>query len=289
MLARERAVRIALAEARAGVREKTENVSKRIKQYQGADSTPGTGYAWCNSFVVWCYREAGRVLEETGRSAGVKDTATLGTKAGWAVRKPARGDLVCFQIDDDVDPDHIGIVVDVPSDSLVRTVEGNTVGDSGGEGVFVKTRARETCALFLRVPGEVADGIGRGDHGDDVRELQKQLVKLGHKKIEVDGEFGEATEAAVGTFQAKHSLPKTGVASPKTVIAIAKDIEPPVPEPKPEPTPPGKPKPAFVVTAAFSTGRPKEVAGLSTRTALNKQVNAFLDEGARFVQISPDS
>ena len=286
MFARERALRIALAEARAGVREKTENISKRIKQYQGADSTPGTGYPWCNSFVVWSYREAGRVLEETGRSAGVKDTATLGTKAGWAVKKPARGDLVCFQIDDDVDPDHIGIVVDVPTAGSVRTVEGNTVGDSGGEGVFVKTRARSTCILFLRVPGEVADGIGRGDHGDEVRHIQQELLELGHKKIEVDGEFGEKTETAVGTFQAKHGLPKTGVASPKTVTAIAKELES-EPKEKPKPKPGGRPKPAFVVTANFPTGAPKEV-GVSTRAALQKQINTFLDAGARFVQIAPD-
>ena len=57
--------------------------------------------------------------------------------------------------------------------------------------------------------------------------------------------------------------------------------------PEPEPASPAKPKPAFVVTAAFLEGEPREVAGLTTRTALNKQVGAFLDDGARFVQISP--
>lgn len=294
MLARERALRIGLAEARAGVVEKRENFSKRIKEYQAADSfkpASDTGYPWCNSFVVWCYREARRELTETARSAGVQLTATLADKAGLAVKRPARGDIVCFQFPP-VDPtlDHIGLVVEVLSDGSIRTLEGNTPGDARElDGVFVKVRPRNFCHTFIRVPGEVADGIGRGDHGGEVRDLQKQLVELGNKKLEVDGDFGEKTEKAVEAFQRKHDLPETGVASPKTqtTIGVALKPEKPEPEPVPEPASPAKPKPAFVVTAAFLEGEPREVAGLTTRTSLNKQVGAFLDDGARFVQISP--
>jgi peptidoglycan hydrolase-like protein with peptidoglycan-binding domain len=113
----------------------------------------------------------------------------------------------------------------------------------------------------------------------------KQLVELGHKKLEVDGDFGEKTEKAVEQFQKKHKVEETGVANSKTIAAIEKALEPPKPEPKPQPAP----KAAFVVTAAFVDAKPKEVNGLTTRTALNKQVGAFLDDGARFVQISPES
>jgi peptidoglycan hydrolase-like protein with peptidoglycan-binding domain len=147
------------------------------------------------------------------------------------------------------------------------------------------------CLGFLRVPGAVSDGLGRGDHGNEVRDLQKQLVDLGNKKLEVDGEFGEKTERVVEGFQKKNGLEETGVANFKTMTAIAKKLEPPKPDPKkkPTPTPRPKPKPAFVVTAAFADGKPKEVDGLTTRTALNNQVGSFLDDGARFVQISPES
>ncbi len=296
MLARERALRIGLAEARAGVVEKRENFSKRIKEYQAADSfrpAKDTGYPWCNSFVVWCYREARRELTETARSAGVQLTATLAGKAGLEVKRPARGDIVCFQFPP-VDPtlDHIGFVLEVLSDGSIRTLEGNTPGDARElDGVFVKIRPRELCDTFIRIPGEVADGIGRGDHGSEVRDLQKQLVELGNKKLEIDGDFGEKTEKIVEAFQGKHDLPETGVASPKTLTAIAKAFEPQEPKPEPEPQPVArrKPKTAFVVTAAFLEGEPREVAGLTTRTAVNKQVNAFLAEGARFVQVSPES
>jgi hypothetical protein len=287
MLARERALRIALAEARAGVLEKRENFSKRIKQYQAADSfkpAKDTGYPWCNSFVVWCYQEARRKLTETGFSAGVATTMELGARAGLKVRRPARGDIVGIQVDTDEDSDHVGLVLEVLSDGSIRTVEGNTSG-VGGDGVFVKVRPRSVCLGFLRVPGEVANGIGRGDHGNEVRDLQKQLVELGHKKLEVDGDFGEKTEKAVEQFQKKRDLEETGVASSKTIAAIEKALEPPKPEPKPRPAA----KAAFVVTAAFGDGKPKEVNGLTTRTALNKQVGTFLDDGARFVQVSPES
>jgi hypothetical protein len=288
VLARERALRIALAEARDGVLEKRENFSKRIVQYQAADSEPAkTGYAWCNSFVDWCFQEARRELKETNRSAFVPTTAALAKKEGWVVRKPAGGDLVCFQFDDDANLDHIGFVLDVNSDGSVRTVEGNTPGDSGGEGVFVKTRARSLCEVFIRVPGQVPDGIGRGDHGGDVRDLQSQLVEVGLKKLEVDGEFGDKTEKAVETFQSRNDLPETGVANAKTLKAIAAALEPEKPEPE-RPPARASSKPSYVVTAAFPDGDPQQVEGLTTRTALNKQVNAFLGKGARFVQISPE-
>ncbi len=297
MLARERALRIGLAEARAGVLEKRENFSKRIKQYQAADSfkpAKDTGYPWCNSFVVWCYTQARRELTETARSAGVQLTAQLADKADLVVRKPDRGDIVCFQLPP-VDPtlDHIGFVVEVLSDGSIRTLEGNTPGDARElDGVFVKVRPREVCQTFIRIPGEVADGIGRGDHGGDVRAIQKQLVELGNKKLEVDGDFGEKTEKIVESFQRKHGLPETGVVSPKTLTAIEKELEPtepkPVPEPDAAPRPKTKTKTTFVVTAAFPSAKPQEAGALSTKAALNKKVNAFLDDGARFVQISPE-
>jgi hypothetical protein len=209
----------------------------------------------------------------------------LGARAGLKVRRPARGDIVGIQVDTDEDSDHVGLVLQVLSDGSIRTVEGNTSG-VGGDGVFVKVRPRSVCLGFLRVPGEVSNGLGRGDHGNEVRDLQKQLVEVGHKKLEVDGDFGEKTEKAVEQFQKKHGLEETGVAGSKTLAAIAKGLKPPKPEPTP---PPPASKAVFVVTAAFVDGKPKEVNGVTTRTALNKQVGAFLDDGARFVQISPES
>jgi Putative peptidoglycan binding domain/CHAP domain len=295
MLARERAVRIALAEAREGVRETGSNTSKRIRQYQSADSfvkgTKDTGYAWCASFVVWCYREAGRVLTETGRSASVPDTAKAARSEGWVRRKPRRGDVVCLQLPIgglppvDQTPDHIGLVVEVNSDGSVRTVEGNTPGGNGGEGVFVVTRPRSQCETIIRVPGQVPAGLGRGDHGRDVEKLQRQLVRAGHRRLAVDGEFGDKTEKVVRTFQRRHGVPETGVATAETQAAIKRVLQPQ------GPAVPGRgmAQPRFDVQATFPGGGSEEAEDLRTRAAMNEKVNAFLDDGARSVRVSPSS
>jgi Putative peptidoglycan binding domain/CHAP domain len=291
VLARERALRIALAEAREGVSESGPNTSKRIKQYQSADSfrpSPDTGYDWCASFVVWCYREARRELTETGRSASVPGTATAARGKRWVRRRPKRGDVVCIQLASnglppvDMTPDHIGIVLDVLSDGSVRTVEGNTNGETGGQGVFVKTRPPEECETFIRVPGTVPTGLGRGDQGHEVKSLQRQLVKLGHVSLAVDSEFGEKTEKAVVRFQSRHDLPETGVANKATQRAIVRALE--------EREAPREEKPArprFTVTATFADGDTEEAARLRSRPAMRRQVDAFLTAGATSVVISP--
>ena len=293
MFARERARRIALAEARDGVRESGFNTAARIRQYQAADSfvkgSKDTGYAWCTSFIVWCYREARRELTETGRSASVPETARAAAANGWVVRKPKPGDVVCFQLPIgglrpvDETPDHIGIVVEAMPDGSVRTVEGNTIGDSGGEGVFVKTRRADECETFIRVPGRVPTGLGRGDHGPEVKELQRLLVRLGHKTVDVDGEFGERTEKSVDKFQGRHGLAETGIAGKETVDAIRAELEareqPPVRR--------ATPKRRFDVRATFADGTTEEAEGLSSRPAMHKQVNTFLTAGATSIEVSP--
>jgi hypothetical protein len=280
-----------LAEARDGVRESGPNTSKRIKQYQSADSfrpSPDTGYDWCASFVVWCYREARRELTETGRSASVPGTANAARAQGWVVRRPKRGDIVCIQLASnglppvDMTPDHIAIVLEPLPDGSVRTVEGNTNGETGGQGVFVKTRPPEECETFIRVPGMVPTGLGRGDQGPEVKSLQRQLVKLGHASLTVDSEFGEKTEKAVVRFQSRHDLPETGVANNATQRAIVRALEE---REAPREEMPARPR--FTVTATFADGDTEEAERLRSRPAMHRQVDAFLAGGAKSIVISP--
>lgn len=294
MLARERAVRIALAEARDGVRETGPNTSKRIRQYQSADSfvqgSKDTGYAWCTSFVVWCYREAGRVLTETGRSASVPETAKAARREKWVRRTPKRGDVICYQLPIgglppvDPTPDHIGIVARVNPDGSVRSVEGNTPAN-GGEGVFVVTRPRSQCETIIRIPGHIPTGLGRGDLGEDVEKLQRQLVKVGHKRLKVDGEFGDKTEKALRTFQRRHGLPETGVATTETRAEIKRALQPQGPGMAGR----SMTQPHFDVKATFPGGGSQEAEDLRTLAAMNMKVNAFLDDGAKAVRVSPSS
>lgn len=68
--------------------------------------------------------------------------------------------------------------------------------------------------------------LRNGDEGEDVRELQSDLIRLGYDcgKWGADGEFGDATEMAVTAFQCHEHLESDGIAGPKTIAALEKAL-----------------------------------------------------------------
>lgn len=71
------------------------------------------------------------------------------------------------------------------------------------------------------------DVLSIGDTGEDVRELQEWLVKLGYNvgSKGPDGDFGSKTYAAVIDFQKKHNLKDDGIVGPLTENAIKEAIK----------------------------------------------------------------
>ena len=71
------------------------------------------------------------------------------------------------------------------------------------------------------------DVLSIGDTGEDVRELQEWLVKLGYNvgSKGPDGDFGSKTYAAVIDFQRKHNLKDDGIVGPLTKKAIKEAID----------------------------------------------------------------
>lgn len=61
--------------------------------------------------------------------------------------------------------------------------------------------------------------IQHGSKGRTVRELQQALVDLGYE-LDVDGDFGDATHAAVVDFQQNNELDVDGVVGPDTWEAL---------------------------------------------------------------------
>src|SRR5437868_13509870 len=121
MLARERALEMALAEAAMHVHEEGgANTGPRVREYQAATGVAGSGWPWCDAFCDFCFSEAGRPLDELKRSAGVELSYELAERHGWLVDSPQRGDLVCFQWDSGA-LDHIGFVVQPMPDGSIKT------------------------------------------------------------------------------------------------------------------------------------------------------------------------
>lgn len=68
-----------------------------------------------------------------------------------------------------------------------------------------------------------------GSHGVGVSTLQAQLNELnnastGNRTLQADGHFGPATQAAIESFQRTHGMSVDGVAGPRTLDAIAREI-----------------------------------------------------------------
>lgn len=65
--------------------------------------------------------------------------------------------------------------------------------------------------------------LKNGCEGEDVRELQTDLIRLGYDcgKWGADGDFCDATEIAVRRFQVQHGLTVDGEAGPLTCAALA--------------------------------------------------------------------
>ena len=168
MLLREKLVQNELAATKLGIREVgANNHGPWVKKFLGAVGLP-EGYAWCDAFQSFEMEGvAGHKLPI--ESASVAQTYATGKSLGWAVSKPARGDLVCYDFDGDGQfDDHIGLVLKVLSVGpmlTLQTIEGNTssgvTGSQGdGDGVFVRSRVVSSKSVgFIRIPGDVADPV----------------------------------------------------------------------------------------------------------------------------------
>ncbi len=87
--------------------------------------------------------------------------------------------------------------------------------------------------------------LSYGSRGQDVAQVQTLLAQAGYSPGAADGIFGQATRAAVVSFQKDHGLTTDGVVGPRTLSALRSALlppAPPVPPPPPAlPTPPAPP------------------------------------------------
>ncbi len=86
--------------------------------------------------------------------------------------------------------------------------------------------------------------LEKGNDGDDVLKLQKQLGDLGYYSDKSNGYFGVATSRALSAFQTKNKLDASGVADGDTLDLLYSSKARPKIDPTPTPKPTKSPKPS---------------------------------------------
>lgn len=263
--------------------------------------------AWCDVFVDHSFVEAygmevalAITFQPYGKSncgAGCKYSRQYYQQNGHLFNEPEPGDQVFFYSKDKSTISHTGLVYAVDN-SYIYTIEGNTSSASGvvanGGSVAKKKykRSYDRLAGFGRpdygmkassavdIPStnpatayELGDRtLKKGDKGDDVEDMQENLIKLGYDLGDdgADGKFGSKTDEAVRNFQRSSALEVDGKFGPKSLAAMKSALaalEKEQPEQQPEEERPAPETPS-------TTG--KKVIKI-TSTAVNARVGDSTD------------
>jgi len=143
-----------VAESQIGVHEEGgNNKGVKVGEYLSSVGLP-QGYAWCQSFIYWCFKKASANL-----AAANPVPKTAGVLAHWnntiygkKVAVPEVGDL--FVMDFGKGMGHIGFVskVDLVNKTF-ETIEGNSNDEGSREGYEVAHRTGKLSRKFSSVKG----------------------------------------------------------------------------------------------------------------------------------------
>jgi hypothetical protein len=159
-------------------------------------------------------------------------------------KNPQAGDVILFT-NTKGQTTHIGLVTGCKN-GKVYTIEGNTSSVAGMDANGGCCREKSYNLTYSRIKGYGRPDYGtkpevdttptdtkktpaygsrtlrKGCKGDDVRELQRDLMNLGYEmpKYGADGDFGGETEDAVKKFQKDNGLKADGVVGEKTFAAL---------------------------------------------------------------------
>ena len=223
-------VLIRIMEAEVGTHEGPNNHTKYgDEMHKLQPSNMDANAPWCDAFFDWCVLQTCKHFgkgAETARKVLCGDfddytynSVNLYKKAGRWTDIPHKGDQIFFG-----GSGHTGGVVKVVG-GIVHTIEGNK-GDEVRECSYsvhsptIIGYGRPRYDLITgKLSAEDMPLLKRGAKGEDVKTLQKLLIKAGYScgKCGVDGSFGKDTEKAVKDYQRDHKLiPIDGEVGPIT-------------------------------------------------------------------------
>lgn len=226
---------------------------KKIIDLYNSHKPLARGYAvqytdsWCDTFVSAVFIKLNATDMIGGTECGVEEHVKLFKAKGiWLENgsiTPKPGDIIVFNWDDSTQPndgysDHIGFVEKV-SGKTITTIEGNykdsvarreiTVGWGYIRG-YARPKYGTVVPQSSSSSGQSAGSssneatksksmVSRGSKGADVKYLQQLLNKVGYR-LDVDGEFGAKTYAALTSYQNKNGLAVDGICGPKTWASL---------------------------------------------------------------------
>ena len=193
----------------------------------------------CRGFTRWLLLQVG-IYIYGGTVTAQWETTSNWVAKGTDMNAMPRGMVCCV-----FRPSHTGMYV---GDDTVRhcggrkgqVVEEQLPGSPKWEGWAIPAGLYTTDEL--RKAGiNVQDDcniptLRRGSQGDEVADLQMIMNSKFGYKLDIDGDFGSKTEAAVKDFQRKQGLTADGVVGVKTWKALGVKAE--APEPVPDDQPP---------------------------------------------------
>lgn len=187
--------------------------------------------AWCNIFVSEVGHQATGDYDLLGKFAYTPSCAKWWNGRGRFGRTPKAGAVAFFDWGGSKNIqaiDHVGIVVQRLANGQVRTIEGNAAVRGHTDGVWYHDRNPAYIvgygypAYVAPVPDPMPPFPGearRGCKGAAVRQVQQRLAARGWH-LQVDGDFGPATDKIVRAFQKDKGLQVDGVVGPVTWTAL---------------------------------------------------------------------
>lgn len=245
---------VGLAVSQVGYREGANNYNKYAAELDPLKLTYGNkqNLAWCGEFVLWLFVKCFGADNALKMLCSPKPTgiplcssgAQYFKDAGRWSSKPQNGAVVFFYVGGGIN--HTGVVISA-SGLSITTVEGNSsdmvsrrtyaINDKGiagygipNWGIVAKEEAPappDEIPVEDEKPKATAKVTGlpvlrRGDVSECVRAAQSLLNTRGAScgKYGADGDFGNATEAAVLAFQRRNNLIADGIIGEQTWSAL---------------------------------------------------------------------
>lgn len=203
-------------------------------------------FAWCDAAVTYWSVKSGNhdaVCPAGDRAYTVSHAMDFqrlnhwyaGTAANLDRARP--GDIVFFDWGETNSIgaiDHVGVIEKILGGGRVQTIEGNS-----GDRCVRRVRGAASIAGYGR-PAYGTDKpyawsgkapaatLRAGDVGDQVRDLQNALLKVGQSlpSYGADGDYGTETTMAVRAFQRTHELAANGAYDGPTAAALQRALAP---------------------------------------------------------------